>query len=370
MTLEIKSVGGVLGRLAFLRAAAAVRREPQFTPDVSLDFFRQTSPKNPFFRHAQIKFFIAKRDGRVVGRAAATVDDDANAYFREKVVKFGFFECADGETEAARALIEASADFGRARGMQILRGPVDMSMNFKIGMLIEGFDRPPAVLMNWNPPSYNSLVESLGFQKEKDVVAMEVTREVVDVERYKKLARRVLDRGGLRVRSFETKHFGRELELMRTIFNKAWADNWGFMPVSREEFEYEAHGLKDVLIPEMGCFIERDGETVAFSLSIPDAAVAVREIRGRLLPFGWYKLLKRIKTIDRVRMILLGILPEFRRHGIDALLYFETFRRAYEKGMTTAEFGWILEDNELIIKGCEACGAKITKRYRIYKKSI
>lgn len=353
-----------------MKAGAALRREPQYTPDVSLDFLRQTSPANPYFKHAEAAFFLAKRDGRVVGRVCAAVDAHSNAHHQEKIVNFGFFEVDTRDADAAAALLDAAARFGRERGMTAMRGPVDLNMNYKIGILLNCYDSPPAVMMNWNPPEYVNLMEKCGMAKEKDVLAMEIHESQLEVNRYEKLAKRVLERGGLRIREFDMKYYDRELELVRTIFNKAWENNWGFTPAGREDFAYEARGLRDIINPKLGCFIEKGSETVAFSLSIPDVAIGIREIRGRLLPFGWYKLLKRIKTIRRARMILLGILPEHRKSGLDAILYLETTRRGQACNMSEAEFGWLLEDNEAIIKGCEASGAKVTKRYRIYRKEL
>lgn len=370
MTLSITKVDGLFGRLAFLRAAAELRREPQFTPDVSIDFLSQTSPRNPFFKHAETEFYIAKRDGKIAGRAAATVDRKANEVHNEKVVNFGFLEFDVNDRGAPAALVDAAAAFGRSRGMLTLRGPIDMNANHKVGLLLNCYNDPPAMLMPWNPPEYVNAIESLGFVKEKDVIAMEIVQSQLDLNRYDRLAKRALERGGFKIRSFNLKEFDRELELVRHIYNTAWADNWGFVPVDHDEFHYQASGLKNIVNPELGCFVEKEGKTAAFTLSVPDVAIAIREIRGRLLPFGWYQLLKRIKTLKRARMILLGILPEYRKSGLDAILYLETSKRGMQQGFNCAEFGWMLEDNEAIIKGCEASGAKITKKYRIYKKDI
>lgn len=368
--ISLEQVHGTLGRLRFLRTAAALRAEPQFTPDVSLDFLRQTSPRNPVFRHAKAAFFIAKRGGRVVGRICACVDREINERHHQNYVHFGFFEIAEGEVAGAGALVDAAAAFGRSLGATSMRGPIDLNLNYKTGCLIDGFERPPAIMMNWNPPYYSQILEACGLEKEIDLVSFEVDQSGVQLERYEKLAGRALARGGFQLRTFELQHFDRELGFLRNIYNQSWAGNWGFTPAGQEELRYEAVGLKQIIRPELGFFIEKDGAPVAFSLSIPDMAVAIREVRGRLFPLGWWHLLKRVRTIPRARMLLLGVLPAYQRQGLDALLYIETARRGIKANIYEAEFGWILENNTAMIRGCEACGAKITKRYRIYRKGI
>lgn len=368
--VRVREVRGLAGRIAFHRAAARLRREPLFTPDLLPDFLRQTSPRNPFFRHAAMAFFLAERRGRLVGRAAATVDEVSNRYAAEKVVKFGFFEAEDGDRESAAALLEACEGFGRARGQAVLRGPIDMSTNYRVGLLVDPFDAPPAILMPWNPPGYAALLEGCGLVKAKDVVSMEVSSGEVDEARHARIAERVLARGGYSVRTFDLRAFDRELELVRGLYNASWAHNWGFVPVERDEFAYEAAGLKRVLRPELGFFVEKGGVAAGFALSIPDMAIAIREVRGRLLPLGWLHLLRRVKSVDRMRTVLLGVLPEHRRSGLDAVLYAEITRRGRALGIRHGEFGWLLEDNHEIIRGILACGARITRRYRIYEKPL
>jgi hypothetical protein len=369
----VEKVRGLRGRLAFHRVAAALRTEPQFTPDIVIDFLRQTSPRNPFFRHAEAEFYVAKRDGKAVGRVAACYDRAANAHHGENIILFGFFETVDagkGGAEVTRALLDACTAMGRRCGARALRGPIDLSMNHKVGLLVDDDSRPPTVMMPWNPIGHAALLESYGLSKVKDVVAMEVDRQTIQIDRYAKIAERALERRGFVLRGLDLKNLPGEMATVRRLFNGAWADNWGYTPVDEEEFNYLAKGLKDVLNPRLGMFIEKDGRAVAFSLSIPDVALAIREIHGRLLPFGWLHFLRRLKTIHHCRVALLGVDPEFRRSGADAILYFETARRGMDAGYDSAEFGWLLEDNYNIIRGCEASGAKITKRFRIYEKSI
>ncbi|MFN0207237.1 MAG: hypothetical protein ACKVS6_13110 [Planctomycetota bacterium] len=369
--VAIERVSGLFGMLAFHNSPRAFRTEPQYTPDISLDFLRQTSAKNPFFKHAAAAFFIAKRGRTPVGRVAACVDHAANQYHHEIVVNFGYFEIADRESgETTKALLDACAEFGRKHNATILRGPIDLNMNHRIGLLVENFDAPPAIMLPWNPPSYPEALERYGLLKAKDLFSMEVTKETISVERYKKIAERAKERGGFTVRSFDFNKMESEMSDVHRLFNSAWEGTWGFTPISREEFNYLAKSLRHVLNPRLGCFIEKDGRAIAFSLSIPDVAIAIREVRGRLLPFGWLHLMRRIKNLRRSRMILLGIDAEYRKTGADALLYYSTAERGAAAGFTWAEFGWMLENNLNIIRGCEACGAKITKRFRIYEKQI
>lgn len=368
--VSLVRVDGLLGRLAFLRAAAELRREPYFTPDLSIDFLHTTSRKNPFFRTAEIEWILAKRAGRVVGRAAAIVDRRSNELHREKVVCFGYFEIADGDREATAALLDGAAAFGRARGMERLRGPVDLSTNYRIGLLVEGFERPPSMMMPWNPPGHAELLELAGLRKVKDVVAMEVNDQVIQTDRYERLARRALERGGYALRSIDMKRFPEELRIFQRVYNEAWKDNWGFVPLDYEELLYVAKGLKDVLRPELCVVAEKQGVVAAFSLVVPDVAIAIREIGGKLLPFGFLRLLRRVKTLDRFRVLTLGVLEGHRSTGLDAAMYMEITRRGFAAGIRSAEFGWMLEDNEAILKPLRACGATVTKRYRIYEREL
>lgn len=369
-SVAVEAVGGLVGRWAFWKAAAALRHEPQFTPDLSIDFLRVTSPRNPFFRHAQLTLFLAQRRGAVVGRAAVCIDENANRQYGKRVAHFGFFEVADGDRGAAAALLDRCMAWARQRGQDVLRGPVDLSTNYRVGLLVEGHAEPPAILMPWNPPGHASLLESCGLVKVKDVLAMEVDQDHLTAERYSRIARRILEKGGFTIRTFDFRRFNRELEIARRIYNAAWAENWGFVPMEEDEFRYQAHALKDIANPDLCVFVEAAGEPAGFAIAIPDLAIAVREVKGKLLPFGWLHLLRRARTIDRLRILLLGVLPEYRRQGLDGVLYNEMTRRGTIAGMRSGEFGWLLEDNVEILRGCQASGARVSRRYRIYERSL
>lgn len=366
----VEEARGLRGRLAFLRAASALRREPQFTPDLSIDFLRQTSAKNPFFRNAETAFFLARRGRRVAGRVAATVDRRANEQHRETAASFGYFEVADGDAEAAAALIGAAERFGRARGMTRLRGPIDLSTNHRCGLLVDGFDRPPAILMPWNPPGHAGLLEACGLAKAKDLVSLEVDSKQLELVRVERIAKRVLERGGFVVRPLDLRRFDDELRIVQAVYNAAWSQNWGFVAMTDAELDFLARGLRDVLIPDLATLVEKDGKPAAFSLAVPDVAIPIREIRGRLFPFGILKLMRWLKRPTSLRVLTLGIVEEHRNTGLDAALYVEIVRRGLAHGIHHGEFGWMLEDNHAIVRAVEACGARVTKRYRIYEKAI
>jgi GNAT superfamily N-acetyltransferase len=366
----VEQARGLFGRLAFLGAAAALRSEPQFTPDLSIDFLRITSPRNPFFRHAELALFVARRGGKIAGRVAACIDSDAARAYGARLLHFGFFEAADGDLDTTRALLDRCADYGRVRRQEILRGPVDLSTNFRVGLLVEGNAEMPSIMMPWNPAGHAALLEASGLRKVKDVLAMEVDAEHLTAERYGRIAARILDKGGYTVRSFDLRRFDAELERARAIYNAAWAENWGFVPMSSDEFRYQGHGMKEVADPNLCVFIEKAGAPVGFAIAIPDMAIAIREVKGKLLPLGWLHLLRRAKTLDRMRILLLGVLPEHRKHGLDAVLYHEMIARGLRRGVRSAEFGWLLEDNDEIIRGCQASGARISRRCRIYERPL
>lgn len=327
--------------------------------------------KNPFYRHAERELFLAERDGRIVGRIGAIVNQSHNRHHRDRVGFFGFFECIDDQAVAA-ALFEAARGWLRERGMDAMRGPASPSVNDEYGLLVQGFDSPPAVMMPYNPPYYARLLEGCGLCKAKDLYAYRgVTQATLDLPKMQRASEVLRKRSGLTYRSLAMKDFPAEIERIKRIYNRAWEDNWGAVPMTDAEFDALAKDLKLIVRPELVVIAETAGGDVAgFGLSLPDINMALRESRsGRLLP-GLWRLLTRRSRIDRIRILVCGVLPEYRRTGAAGVLFHELASRAGALGYARGEAGWILEDNVMMIRAAEAMAGARDKTYRIYQQAI
>ena len=253
--------------------------------------------------------------------------------------------------------------------MDILRGPTNFSTNEECGLLIEGFDSPPMVMMTYNPEYYIDFLEKYGFQKAKDLLDYVIHENELS-ERFRQIAELIQKRKGVTIRPIRLKDFAREVDRLKEIYNSAWEKNWGFVPMTDKEFNHMAKDLKSIINPDLVLFAEVGGEPVGFSLALPDINQALKRINGRLFPFGLVRLLWYMKKIDACRVVTLGIKAPYRKMGIDGLLNFETFRRGVEKGYQMGELSWVLEDNILMNRGLESLGARVYKRYRIYEKTL
>jgi hypothetical protein len=342
---------------------------PQWVPPLRRDERRRLTPRhNPFLAHAEMQLWIARDRGRVTGRIAAIDDQLHNEKHGEHVVWFGFFEAADAET--ARRLLEEVEAWARARGARAVRGPANPSLNESAGLLVDAFDADPYVLMPYNPASYPGFVEGVGYRKAKDLLAWDIDLTTPRPERIGKLAERVAQRHGIKVRTVDLAAFDRDLGILQTIYRAAWDDNWGFVPPTDAEIRQLAVDLKPILDPELVLFAEIKGQPVACSVAIPDVNQVLKRMKGNLLPFGIVHFLRRRSIVNRARLLLLGVMPAVRRMGLYPLLIFESHRRAVARGYTRGELSWTLEDNELIHAGIEAAGGRRYKTYRLYEKPL
>jgi GNAT superfamily N-acetyltransferase len=258
-------------------------------------------------------------------------------------------------------------------GMTKMRGPMNFSTNHECGFLVEGFDKPPTVMMTYNHPYMPQLAEQFGLRKVMDLLAYLLTKETPIPERLLRLTDRLQRRKRITLRPVKMSRFEQESKLVYGMYQKAWERNWGFVPMSEQEFFSMAKQMKQIIDPDLAIIAEHDGRPVAFALALPDINKALIHLKGRLFPFGMFKLLwhtKIINKVDGIRMVLLGILPEFRRRGIDSMLYVNIYRRGVENGYTWAELSWILETNDLMRRGVEELGAQIYKRYRIVEMPL
>jgi GNAT superfamily N-acetyltransferase len=345
------------------------RSLPGWTPLLRRDAHALVDPaRNPFYRHAERELFLARRDGRVVGRVAAIHDRLHLDKHRDGAGFFGFFECED-DAPAAAALLAAAAGWLRVRGLSVQRGPFNPSINDEVGVLVDGFDTPSVLMMPHNPRYYPALVESAGFHKAKDVLAFQNTHTVLP-ERLIAAAEVLHRRYGVSCRTIDMKRFHDEVALIQRLFNAGWERNWGAVALTDEEIGYLAGQLKPLVVPELVVFAERAGEPIGFAAAVPDFNVALRaNPSGRLFP-GVLRVLWASRRITRLRVLLLGVVPAWQGKGVDALLYRRIWEDGRRKGYDWAEAGWVLEDNTAMINGLARMGFTPYKTYRIYERPL
>lgn len=325
--------------------------------------------RHPFHRHAEVEYFLARRGERVVGRVAAIVNHLHNEFHDERTGFFGFFEVLE-DPRAARELLDHAAAWLKERGMESMRGPMSFSTNEEVGVLVEGFDTPPTLLMAHNPPYYDRLLEGAGMRKEKDLLAY-WHQGGQPTDRLLRGSERIAARAGVTIRTLDMKRFREEVELIQDIYNSAWSRNWGFVPMTEAEIAFMARELRPVVDPDLCLFAEVDGRAVGFSLALPDVNVALKKLpSGRLLPFGWLRLLIELRRIRSFRVITLGLRPGYQHSGIGAGLYLRTWSEGLRKGYRGAEASWILEDNLEMVQAVEKMGWFPYKRYRIYQRPL
>jgi GNAT superfamily N-acetyltransferase len=334
--------------------------------------------KNPFFKHAFMYPLVARdAQGKVLGRVVGVVDENHNKFHEEKTAFFGFFECVDS-APVAHALLDAVAKWAKGRGMQRLRGPMNPSTNHECGLLVEGFQDQPCVMMTYNPPYYAKLLEGWGLGKTMDLYAYNIDgRKVKFADKLIAQAEKLKKGGMVTFRAVDMKRFDQEVDMLLGIYNDAWEKNWGFVPMNPEEFRHMAKDMKMILDPELLLIAEVKGEPVGFALTLPDVNQVFKKVSsGKLLPTGLFKLLWNLKgpgrkrTITRCRILTLGIKKAYRELGIGPLLYTEYLRRGPALGYPEGEASWILEDNKPMNKALEYMGAERRKVYRIYDRAL
>jgi hypothetical protein len=339
------------------------------------DLAKVFADANPFFHHGEMQLFIARRGSEDVGRVAAILDRNHNAFHRENASFFGFYESAN-DPEIAALLLDAAAAWGRERRMTVLRGPTNPTLNDEAGLLVDGFGSPPVLMMTYNPAYYGGLLEGQGFRKAKDLFAYWLDLEEGPLARLSRVADRFRTRApGIIVRNVARGGLARDLLKIREVYNEAWERNWGFVPMTPEEMDFMAKRMKPLLVEELLWIAEAkrpDGslEPIAFMLMLPDYNVAIAPTRGRLLPFGWLKFLLGTRRIKTVRVLTLGVKKAHRMSGIQSIMMADSLRYLLSKGYTGAEVSWLLEDNELVIGAVKLWGGKLYKTYRIYEKAL
>jgi len=322
---------------------------------------------HPFYEKNEIQTFLAYRSGEVCGRIAAILNRGHIERYHEQRGFFGFFECVDDQ-EVAGKLFDAVRQWLADRDIPSVRGPTNPSLNYELGLLIEGFDSPPTFMMTYNPPYYAKLIEGCGFRKTQDLYAywghLDMLPKVA--EKLRPIALGIIEHLGVRLRSLDRSHFREDVEAFLNIYNRSLANTWGFVPMSEAEVRHMAQGLKYLIVPELAVGVEVDGRLVGAVFGLPDYNPRIRQIDGRLFPFGFWRLLRNKQGIKRIRAISTNVLPEYQRQGLGLVLLHGLVPKAMEWGIEEAEFSWVLESNRLSWRSLEKGGAIRTKTYRLY----
>ncbi|MCL5273455.1 MAG: GNAT family N-acetyltransferase [Chloroflexi bacterium] len=329
--------------------------------------------KNVFFEHSDVALFLARRAGKVVGTIAAIHNKRHNEYHNDRTGFFGSFEVIN-DFDVARALLDTARDWLKARGLNVMRGPATFSANEEFGLLIDGFDSEPQLMMTYNPRYYIDLLERYGFKKEMDLYAWwastEHSRDIIVGGRFERVTQMAMKRGKFTVRTADMSRFDEEVDRIKKIYNKAWLRNWGFVPMTDHEIDHLGANLKQIVDPDMVFIAEKDGEPIGVSISLPNVNRPLRKAYPNpktpeiwtLLKFLWY----RRTMVNALRLIILGVLPEYRMSGVDAVMIYMTLEVALKKGLIGGECSWILETNDDMNRVIQYADPELYKKYRIY----
>jgi GNAT superfamily N-acetyltransferase len=361
----------------FVKVPFRIHRDhPQWVAPLIFERMQFLSEKkNPYFDHAEVRLLIAERDGEPVGRVSAQIDHRWDEYQGGSDAMFGFFETVE-DPEVARALIDAASEWVAGEGRQRILGPMDFTTNDEIGILIEGYERRPMILEPWHPPYYRELIEAQGFEKAMDVLMWEL--QFGDLKEGEKFdpaihaaAEKALHDEGISIRNMRKREMAAEVRRFMDVYNEAWGDNWGFVPITDDEVEFQAKNLKQVLDEDWAYIAEKDGEVVGAAVTLPDINQVMARLNGRLLPFGWAKFLLGKRKIDQLRVFALGVKHAYRHTGVAAGLYLKHLETAARPGsIEGGEMGWILETNRPMNRAMEGMGGRVVKRYRLYERGL
>ena len=348
---------------------ALYRDDMNWVPQLLMDDYKKLDrAKHPFWRHAAGEFFLARREGRPVGRIASIHDRIWEDTHHEKAAYWGWFECVD-DAEVAKALFDAAFDWARKRGCTRIIGPMTPNANDFIGTQIEGFEGSPLMMMPYNPPYYDRLIQGFGSKKWKDLVAWLMDNPEIP-ERLAKIMPRVEKKGGFTIRTLNMKDFTNEVKRFNDLYNQFEQVNAVFTPMTSAEIDLMANDLKMVADPDIIFFAEVDGKPVGVSLTLPDFNVAFKAAHGRLLPFGIFHLLSAKKKTHMVRTLSMGVLKEYRNRGIDLAFYYYSYKNGVPKGYRAAEMSWVEEDNVAMTNSALKLGGKPYRKYRVYEYSL
>ncbi len=343
---------------------------PNWVPPLKSEVKFLIGKDNPFWEHAEREIFLAyDKEGNILGRIVAILDERHNEIHNEKTGFFGFFECIN-DTEVSGLLFDSALKWLKEKGMNLIRGPVNPSMNDECGFLIEGHDKTPSIMMPYTPEYYIELSESYGFRKAKDLYALiKYTSEGIP-QRIERMIDGVIKKTGVKIRTLDMRNFERDINILKDIYNSAWEKNWGFVPMVDSEINISAKKLKDFVDPDLVLFAEVNGSPVGVAVTIPDINPILKKMDGELNLLNVFRFLYYRKKMKGIRSLIGGVKKEYRNTGIIAALYYQTEINARKKGYEWCELGWNLEDNDLINRFDMAIGGKIYKKYRIVEKDI
>jgi hypothetical protein len=375
--ITIRPVSSKTERRAFVDFPWEVYKDdPHWVPPLKDEVHGLIDPKrNPWFGHGRASFWLAERNGKVVGRVSAQVDELVQQHMGQGIGQWGMFEALDGE--AAAVLIETAEGWLRDEGMTSALGPVSISIWDEPGLLIEGFDEPPMVMMGHHRPAYREWIEAAGYRKAKDLHTFELDIRIDMIPVIERLIKSGEANPSIRIRDVDKSKFDQEAAIILDILNDAWSDNWGFVPLTDEEIAYAGKKLKPIIVADLVKIAEVGGEPVAFMITIPDMNEMIRDLDGQLFPFGWAKLLWRLHKVatHRVRVPLMGVRKSLQGGRMASQLAFmliEYTRRVCvaKYGINVGEFGWVLEDNQGMMSIAQLPGAAINHTYRIYQRDL
>ncbi|MDB5297483.1 MAG: hypothetical protein JWO31_3466, partial [Phycisphaerales bacterium] len=343
--------------------------DPNWVAPLTADLKKVFLDTNPLFEHAEMRLWVATRDGKDVGRIAGILDRNHIAKHADGAAFWGFFESVDDGAVAA-ALFDKVSAWAKEKGCGKILGPMNPTTNDECGLLVDGFDRPPVVMMTYNPRYYVPLVEACGFTKAKDLLAYHYDITPEPLERLEKISRGVARRNpDVRIVPIRKKHLAADLAKVKAVYNAAWEDNWGFVPMTDAELDFMGVRLKPLLVEDYALIVEDKGVPVAFMLSLPDYNEPIKPMRGRMLTPKIWGLVRTMmgKRVPRLaRVVTLGIVPGHRQRGIDAMLLAHSLRKALDRGVKEFEVSWMLEDNVMILRPIEVFGGTRYKTYRLY----
>lgn len=324
--------------------------------------------KNPFFKHADMQLFLAYKNGILSGRIAAIIDYNYVEFQKDNAGFFGYFECFDDKAVAG-ALFKSAEEWVIEKGYKRITGPMNPTTGKSIGTLIDTFDKPPIIEMPYNADYYPALIEECGYGKAKNLNCYIMDTSLKLSDKMIRVSEIVKKRNKITIRPADMKNWDNLLKVLREIYNEAWADNWGFVPFTEEEFDHLGKDLKMFVDPELVLIAYIEDKPVGFTIPMPDYNQILVKLNGRLVP-TLFKILREKKNIDIIRVAILGVKKEAHNKGIDAVLIKEIYERGETMGMQGAEISWVLEDNLPLVNLLESWGMKHYRTYRIYDKNI
>jgi GNAT superfamily N-acetyltransferase len=370
--VEVRPARGPRDLRAFVELPYRLHAGTPWVPPLKLERYLFLSRRlNPYFTHGEAEYFMARREGRVVGRITAQIDRAFNEFHSNRWGNFGFLEFEDDQ-DVVDALLGAAEAWLRERGCERMVGPMDFQLNDESGVLIEGFELAPVVRQPWHPRYYQERLEAAGLTKAMDLFSwfLDVSERDKVLPILPQIADRARTKHGITIRKMSRRRLRRDMDEFARVYNAAWSQNWGFVPYSKEDLDELARTYQLVYSRDWFMVAEIEGETVAMAISVPDINQVLRKMKGRLLPLGWWHYLRRRGNMNGVRVGFLGVMPEHQHTGAAALLYMEHYDMAETTPQKWGEASWILENNTSMNRGLEAMGGKIIKRHRVYERLL